>query len=98
VVAANAAAAAEYYPAIYWFSMLKVPERSEFPGTGPNGNSIPTAIKSQSMWLDGIKTNGCVGCHQLGNKPTRTIEKEFSEGARIPLGSAAFRPGKRADL
>ena len=25
------AAAAEYYPAIYWFSMLRVPEKSEFP-------------------------------------------------------------------
>ena len=34
VPAPNAAAAAEYYPAIYWYSMLKVPEKSEFPGTG----------------------------------------------------------------
>src|SRR5205809_2786621 len=31
VVAPSAAAAAEYYPAIYWYSMLKVPEKSEFP-------------------------------------------------------------------
>src|SRR5881394_3620326 len=29
--APSAAAAAEYYPAIYWYSMLKVPEKSEFP-------------------------------------------------------------------
>jgi len=28
VVAPSAAAAAEYYPAIYWYSMLKVPEKS----------------------------------------------------------------------
>ncbi len=79
VIAPNAAAAAEYYPAIYWFSMLHVPDKSEFPGTGPGGNGIPTNIRSQAMWLDGIKTNGCVSCHQLGNKATRTIPKEFSQ-------------------
>ena len=47
VVAPSPAAAAEYYPAIYWYSMLKVPDKSEFPGTGPNGNGIPVALKSQ---------------------------------------------------
>ena len=34
-VAPNARAAAEYYPAIFWFSLLRVPDKSEFPGTGP---------------------------------------------------------------
>ena len=38
VVAPSPAAAAEYYPAIYWYSMLKIPDKSEFPGTGPEGN------------------------------------------------------------
>src|SRR4029077_13183721 len=38
VVAPDAHAAAEYYPAIYWFSLLRVPDKSEFPGTGPKGN------------------------------------------------------------
>ena len=46
VPAPNAAAAAEYYPAIYWYSMLKVPEKSEFPGTGPQGNGLPTNLRS----------------------------------------------------
>src|SRR5262245_44420495 len=31
VIAPSLAAAAEYYPAIYWFSMLRVPQKSEFP-------------------------------------------------------------------
>src|SRR6185312_11470110 len=31
VIAPNAAAAAQYYPAIYWYSMLKVPDKSLFP-------------------------------------------------------------------
>jgi hypothetical protein len=79
VVAPSAAAAAEYYPAIYWYSMLKVPDTSEFPGTGPNGNGIPVALKSQAQWLDVVKTNGCYTCHQLGNKATRTIPKELGE-------------------
>src|ERR1700682_5314973 len=32
-VAPNPRAAAEYYPAIYWFSLLRVPDEGEFPGT-----------------------------------------------------------------
>src|ERR687891_391625 len=32
--APNEAAAAQYYPAIYWYSMLKIPEASEFGGQG----------------------------------------------------------------
>ncbi|HEX9549337.1 MAG TPA: hypothetical protein VF942_18490 [Acidimicrobiales bacterium] len=76
-VASSPAAAAEYYPAIYWYSMLKVPDKSEFPGTGPSGNGMPVTLKSQEQWLDVVKTNGCYGCHQLGNKATRTIPKEL---------------------
>ena len=77
--APNAAAAAEFYPAIYWYSMLKVPDKSEFPGTGPSGNGINPAMKSQGDYLNLVKTNGCVTCHQLGNKATRTIPKELGE-------------------
>jgi hypothetical protein len=77
VPASSAAAAAEYYPAIYWWSMLRVPDKSEFPGTGPSGNGIPTHMHSQSNWLADIKTDGCIGCHQLGNKATRTIPPEL---------------------
>src|SRR5216683_6200264 len=58
-VAPSPAAAAEYYPAIYWYSMLKVPDKSEFPGTGPSGNGMPVELKSQAQWLDVVKNNGC---------------------------------------
>ena len=77
VVARNEAAAAEYYPAIYWYSMLKIPDKSEFPGTGEKGNGMPANLQSQGQWLSGIKTLGCISCHQLGNKSTRTIPKEL---------------------
>jgi hypothetical protein len=79
VVAPSPAAAAAYYPAIYWYAMLKVPDKSEFPGTGPNGNGMPTHLKSQAQWLDVVKTDGCYTCHQLGNQATRTIPKALGE-------------------
>jgi len=81
VVAPSAAAAAEYYPAVYWYAMLKVPDTSEFPGTGPGGNGMPPTLKSQAQWLDIVKTDGCYTCHQLGNKATRAIPKELGQFA-----------------
>ena len=67
--APNAAAAAEYYPPIYWYSMLKIPAVSEFPA-GP--------AKSQPEWVNVVKSNGCIGCHALGTPYTRTIPKDFA--------------------
>ena len=77
VAAPSAAAAAEYYPAIYWYSLLRIPAASEFPGTGDKGNGMPESLKSQEQWLDVVKTDGCYTCHQLGDKATRTIPKEL---------------------
>src|SRR6266571_2491712 len=76
-VAPSPAAAAEYYPAIYWYSMLKVPDKSEFHGTGPSGNGISPNMKSQAQFLEMIKTDSCWSCHQLGNKATREIPKSL---------------------
>src|SRR5436305_5521530 len=41
VIAPDLAAAAQYYPAIYWFSLLRAPDKNKFPVTGPKGNGIP---------------------------------------------------------
>ncbi len=73
VVAPNARAAAEYYPASFWYSLLKIPDKSEFPGTGPQGNGISPNMKSQAQWLELVKTDSCWSCHQLGTKATREI-------------------------
>jgi len=70
--APDAAAAAHYYPAIYWYSMLKIPAASEFGGT----NGIPANV-TQERWLDLMKSNGCIGCHQIGQLSTRTIPAAF---------------------
>src|SRR5258705_61464 len=41
VAAPNETAAAEYYPAIYWYSMVNIPAANLFPGTGPSRNGKP---------------------------------------------------------
>jgi hypothetical protein len=74
-IAPDARAAAEYYPAGYWFSLIEVPGKHEFPGTGDNGNGIAPNMRSQAEWLRSLKNGGCWGCHQMGNKATREIPK-----------------------
>src|SRR5688500_18041435 len=71
--APNPRAAAEYYPAGYWFSLIRVPADSEFPGTGPEGNGINPAFKSQPEYVRLLKNNSCLGCHQMGSKGTREL-------------------------
>jgi len=79
IVAPNAAAAAQYYPAIYWYSMLRIPAKGEFPGSGAKGNGIPENMKSQGEWLNIVKTNGCISCHALGTEATRTIPGDLGQ-------------------
>ncbi len=80
VLAPSAAAATRYYPAVYWYSMLKIPDKSEFGGKG----EIPAKI-TQNGWLNLMKNNGCIGCHQLGQLSTRT----FPQNVPYPLGKFA---------
>ena len=75
VIALTPAAAAEYYPAAYWYSMLRVPEERDF---APGGKGAVAKVGSQPEWLNVVKTNGCVTCHQMGNKATRTLPREFA--------------------
>ena len=75
-IAPDAGAAAQYYPAIYWYSMLRIPDQSRFGGKG----DIPERV-TQTDWLKQVKNVGCIGCHQLGQASTRTVPKEFGEFA-----------------
>ena len=84
VVAPTPRAAAESYPANYWYSLIKVPAKSEFPGTGANGNGINENMKSQAQWIRLMKTDSCESCHQIGSKGTR----------EIPEALGAFRLGR----
>jgi hypothetical protein len=72
-LAPDARTASQYYPGDYWYSLLKLPSKSAFPGTGPSGNGISPKMKSQGQWIDWVKTDGCETCHQLGDKATREL-------------------------
>ena len=80
IEAPSPAVAARYYPAIYWYSMLKIPAADEFGGKAPD----ISARLSQRQWISAMKNTGCVGCHQLGQLSTRTIPASlgtFATGA-----------------
>ena len=68
VPAPNPAAAAHYYPAIYWYSMLEIPAANQFGGE----SAIPKEI-TQRDWIGTLKNQQCIGCHQIGQESTRTI-------------------------
>jgi hypothetical protein len=74
VPAPNEAAAAHYYPAIYWYTMMKLPPASDFGGS----SDIPRAI-TQDIWRQRMNNVDCVGCHQLGQESTRTIPAQLGE-------------------
>ncbi|HXK28945.1 MAG TPA: carboxypeptidase regulatory-like domain-containing protein, partial [Candidatus Binatia bacterium] len=76
----NDAAAAQFYPAIYWYSMMQIPDKSEFGGKG----NIPKNI-TQGRYLTEIKNRSCAGCHQMGQLSTRT----FPKNVPYPLGKFA---------
>jgi hypothetical protein len=93
-VAPSLSAAAQYYPPIYWLSLLKVPGRERFPGTGA-GNGVPENFRTQEQWLDLVKTNGCAPCHQLGNVATRTLPQAFAhEGSSIDAWRRRLQSGQ----
>jgi hypothetical protein len=78
VPAPNERAAAHYYPAIYWYTMMKIPPAKDFGGS----TDIPKNI-TQDIWRQRMGNVDCVGCHQLGQESTRTIPAQlgrFSSG------------------
>ena len=88
MVAPAPGAAAQYYPAQYWYALLELPRANEFPGTGENANGIATAMRSQGEWIRNIVgTDGCTGCHQMGNRATREIPEALGT---FPNSAAAW--------
>lgn len=78
VPAPNAAAAAEYYPGVYWYSMLRLPGADQFPGTGDGrgGNGINPDLRSQDNWVD-VLLQSCQSCHALGSQNLRRPRAEL---------------------
>ncbi|MGA2719096.1 MAG: carboxypeptidase-like regulatory domain-containing protein [Candidatus Acidiferrales bacterium] len=79
VIAPSARAAADYYPADYWASLLNIPPKSAFPMTvarpspaaGATNAAGAGVIETQAEWLYRFK--GCWTCHQMGTKSTREL-------------------------
>ena len=46
-VAPDAKTAAHYYPANYWYALLEVPGKNEFPGTGAMETAFPRTSKAR---------------------------------------------------
>ncbi|HSG64378.1 MAG TPA: carboxypeptidase-like regulatory domain-containing protein [Gammaproteobacteria bacterium] len=69
VIAPDAAVAAEIYPAIAWYAMMHIPDDSE----------LASLEGGLNRYLNTMKTNGCITCHQLGNAATRTIPEVFRD-------------------
>ena len=97
VVAPDARAAAEYYPAAHWFWLIQVPDMSEFPGTGPEGNGISPAIGSQAEWIRSLKSGDCTICHALGTRRLGKSLRSWASSTRSWLrGIAGFSRGRPA--
>lgn len=77
VRAPDARAAAQYYPANYWNSLMGVPPNTDFPMAAPagarggRGGQPPPGVPTQAHWVGTVK--GCMICHQMGTKATREI-------------------------
>jgi len=74
VPAPNERAAAQYYPAIYWYAMMTIPPEKDFGGS----TDIPKNI-TRETWRQRMGNVDCIGCHQLGQESTRTIPAQFGE-------------------
>ena len=96
VPAPNDAAAAQYYPAIYWYSMLKIPGQRSVR----RQERHPVPNVKQSDWLNLMKNNGCVGCHQLGQlgdpHHSRSVRRLQDRRGRLDPAHPV-RPGGRTD-
>src|SRR5512138_2264609 len=74
LAAPNEAAAAHYYPAVYWYSMLRIPPAKDFGGS----TNIPKEV-TQEIWRRRMNNTDCIGCHVLGQESTRTIPAALGE-------------------
>ena len=95
VIAPDPRAAAQYYPAGYWFSLMHVPEKSEFPGTGANG--IAPGMKTQADWLRTMKSGTLPGVprarHEDDPRDPRGARRDVS--SRCLDAADQLRPGRR---
>jgi hypothetical protein len=87
-------AAAQIYPASYWYSLAQIPAKSEFPGTGAEGNGINPNIRTQEQFVRLLKTDSCESCHQIGSRGTREIPAMFNGMSSVAAWERRIRSGQ----
>ena len=94
VLAPSAKAAAEYYPAIYWFSMLKIPDKSVFPGTGSDGNGMPSGRRRSGSTR--CSSTAAATATSSATRPRARFPRRWGRSRnRSTPGSAACCPDPR---
>lgn len=78
ITAPSEKAAAEYYPGMYWYSLLTIPEKADFVPASPGNQGMASTMKSQEAWVDTMK-NMCQSCHALGSKGIREVPETFKK-------------------
>jgi hypothetical protein len=92
--APSEAAAAEYYPGVYWYSLMKMPAASEFPGSDNSPTGMPAFMHNQADWIDTVK-NSCQSCHALGSKNVRSPSKDLGTFANsVDLWTRRLQSGQ----
>ncbi len=76
VTAPSPKAAAQYYPGMYWYSLLEIPAKEDFAKDSPKHMDMPAGMKSQPAWIDTVK-NMCQSCHALGSQGIREVPEKF---------------------
>ena len=96
-IAPDAKTAAQLYPAEYWYALLKVPEKNEFPGTGPPETaSRPTSRTRASGSISSRPTAANPAISSAINTPGPSPRCSRSSIHRPKPGRAAWNPGKPA--
>ena len=90
--------AAQIYPSNYWLSLLQIPPKTAFPGTGtgPGGNGISTDVKTQAWFINRVQ-QGCQDHHQLGGKVTRDISHMKNFDSTQAAWDYRLKTGQRGD-
>ena len=81
--------AARVFPGDYWLALLEPPAKTEFPGTGPDGNGLGTAMLTQNHWINSLKSD-CNFCHQLGNRLTRSVDHVLTAKPELSTHAEAW--------
>lgn len=97
VVAPDKAAAAQYYPAGYWYSLLEIPDADQF-SAGSVSSGINPNVPHQEEFIRLIGNGACLSCHQIGNAATREMPAMFSEMSGTDAWLRRIRSGQAGEI